>query len=118
MLKKLLVILLTFYAALAMAAVDVNKASHTDLQQIKGIGPATATRIVDARKQGPFKNWDDLIARVKGIAGNSASKLSEHGLTVNGQAYKPAGKPSTKASNTAEKTGKPSTTTGKKPEKV
>ena len=100
-----------------MAAVDVNKASHSDLQEVKGIGPATATRIMDARKQGPFKNWDDLIARVKGIATTSATKLSDEGLTVNGQAYKQAGKPTAKPASTNEKTVKPSQTASKKQEK-
>ncbi|WP_286997019.1 MULTISPECIES: ComEA family DNA-binding protein [Comamonas] len=117
MIKKLIAICLAFYAALAMAAVDVNKASHSDLQEVKGIGPATATRIMDARKQGPFKNWDDLIARVKGIAATSANKLSDEGLTVNGQAYKQGGKSATKPAGNNEKTAKPAQTAGKKQEK-
>ena len=117
MLKKLITLCLAFYAAIAMAAVDVNKASHSDLQEVKGIGPATATRIMDARKQGPFKNWDDLIARVKGIATTSATKLSDEGLTINGQAYKQAGKPTAKPASTNEKTVKPSQTASKKQEK-
>lgn len=117
MFKKLLVILFAFYTALSIAAVDVNKATHSDLTEVKGIGPATATRIMDARKQGPFKNWDDLIVRVKGIADTSATKLSESGLTVNGQGYKQASKPSGKASNVSEKSAKPSQTAGKKQEK-
>lgn len=117
MLKKLFAIFFACYAALAMAAVDVNKASHADLQEIKGIGPATATRIMDARKQGPFKSWEDLIDRVKGIANTSATKLSDSGLTVNGQTYKQTGKASTKPVNPAEKTAKPSQTASKKAEK-
>lgn len=117
MFKKLIAVLLAFYAAVAMAAVDVNKASHADLVEVKGIGPATATRILDARKQGPFKNWEDLIARVKGIGANSAAKFSEDGLTVSGQGYKPANKPSTKQTSTNEKTAKPAQTAGKKQEK-
>lgn len=117
MLKKLIAILVAFYAALAMAAVDANKATQAELTEIKGIGPATATRILDARKQGPFKNWDDLIQRVKGIADASASKLSDGGLTVNGQIFKSGAKPSA-ASNTAnEKNVKPVQTAGKKAEK-
>ena len=114
MLKKLFVLLLAFYATWAMSAVDINKASHADLLEIKGIGPATATRIMDARKQGPFKNWDDLIHRVKGIADNSAAKLSTEGVTVNGQAYKAAHKSSTPSANTTEKSAKPSQTASKK----
>lgn len=117
MLKKLIALCLAFSAALAMAAVDVNKASHSDLQEVKGIGPATATRILDARKQAPFKNWDDFITRVKGIAAPSAAKLSDEGLTVNGQAYKQVGKPAAKPVSNNEKSSKPSQIAGKKQEK-
>lgn len=108
MLKKILAFALALYSALAMAAMDLNKASHAELVEVKGIGPATATRIMDARKQGAFKNWEDFIQRVKGIAENSAAKLSAEGLTVNGQPYKAIHKPLTQASNTTEKSAKPS----------
>lgn len=117
MFKKLFTFLLTFSAALAIAAVDVNKANHTELLEVKGIGPATATRIMDARKQGPFKNWEDLIARVKGIAANSANKLSEGGLTINGQSYPKTDKAAAKPHNSVEKSVKPTQTASKKPEK-
>jgi competence protein ComEA len=117
MFKKLLLVLCAFYAALSMAAVDVNKATHADLTEVKGIGPATATRIMDARKQGPFKNWDDLIVRVKGIADASATKLSAGGLTVNGQAYKGTSPPAAKGNNDTEKSTKPAQSAGKKQEK-
>ena len=117
MFQKLLAFFFALYAAVAMAAVDVNKATHADLIEIKGIGPATATRILDARKQGPFQSWDDMIVRVKGIADTSANKLSAGGLTVNGQAYKPITKPTPAANNTPEKATKPAQSAGKKPEK-
>lgn len=117
MLKKLIAIVLACYAALAMAAVDVNKASHADLVEVKGIGPATATRILDARKQGAFKNWEDLIARVKGIGETTAAKFSEDGLTVSGQTYKATSKPSAKQTGANEKSAKPVQTAGKKQEK-
>lgn len=117
MIQKLLAFFLVCYATLAMAAVDVNKATHADLTEVKGIGPATATRILDARKQGPFQSWEDMIVRVKGIADTSASKLSAGGLTVNGQPYKPASKANTPNAITPEKAAKPGQSTGKKPEK-
>lgn len=101
--KKLLILATSLYAALCFAAVDANKASQDELTQIKGIGPAIAERIVDARKQGNFKSWDDLIERVKGVASTSASKFSEAGLTVNGQSMKGAA-PAGKATSTGSKT--------------
>jgi len=68
MIKKLLTVILALFAAAAFAAVDVNKATQADLESIKGIGPMISTKIIDERKKGgPFKDWDDVITRVKGI---------------------------------------------------
>jgi competence protein ComEA len=92
MLKRLLAIMaFLFYAAASFAAnVDVNAASAADLDALKGIGPALSGRILEARKQGPFKDWNDLIARVKGIGGKNAAKFSAEGLTVGGVSYQGA----------------------------
>lgn len=87
MLKKFLFAITTFVfgIGLAFAQVDVNKADQAALDGIRGIGPATSKRILDERKKGEFKDWADLQARVKGIKDKSAAKLSDAGLTVNGQ---------------------------------
>ena len=55
------------YAAAAFAAVDVNTAKAAELDGIKGIGPVMSKRILDERKKGEFKDWQDLVARVKGM---------------------------------------------------
>ncbi|HTQ09926.1 MAG TPA: helix-hairpin-helix domain-containing protein [Fimbriimonadaceae bacterium] len=48
--------------------VDINTASSEELQQITGIGPATAAKILDYRKEhGTFKSLDELTA-IKGIS--------------------------------------------------
>ena len=88
MLKKILAILAMLYAAAAFAAVDVNKATPAELDGIKGIGPTISKAIVDERKKGDFKNWEDLITRVKGIGEGNAAKFSAEGLTVKGDTYK------------------------------
>ena len=54
---------------------------------LKGVGPALSKRIVDARKQGEFKDWPDFMSRVKGVKEKAATKLSAEGLTVNGQSF-------------------------------
>ena len=111
MLKKLLVLLLALYAAMAFAAVDVNSADATQLDGVKGIGPAIAGKITAERKKAPFKDWDDLINRVSGIGDKTAVKLSENGLTVNGATFKgvaakpaaaPAAKPAASAAMSAD----------------
>ncbi|WP_418315906.1 ComEA family DNA-binding protein [Piscinibacter sakaiensis] len=86
-LATLLAALTSLFAAAAFAAVDINKADQAALESIKGIGPAMSTRLLDERKKSPFKDWPDMIDRVKGLGTGNAGKLSEAGLTVNGTAY-------------------------------
>lgn len=88
MLKKILAIVTLLYAAVAFAAVDVNKATAAELDGIKGIGPAVSTKILDERKKGNFKDWNDFISRVKGVGEGNAAKFSSEGLTVNGAGFK------------------------------
>lgn len=87
MLKKILTVFTLLYAAATFAAVDANKASAAELDSIKGIGPGLSGKIMDERKKAPFKDWNDLIARVNGVGATSAAKYSEQGLTVNGSAF-------------------------------
>lgn len=96
MLKKILALVVMLYAAACFAAVDVNKATTAELDSVKGIGPAISSKIVDARKKGNFKDWNDFISRVSGIGEKSAAKLSEGGLTVNGASFKGATAPAAK----------------------
>jgi competence protein ComEA len=71
----------------SLAALEINQASETQLDSLKGIGPALSGRILQARSQAPFKDWKDLTQRVKGIGPTTAQQLSQQGLTVNGQAH-------------------------------
>ena len=87
MLKKLLAATLALLTAAAVAATDVNKATQAEIESIKGIGVEMSTRILDERKKSEFKDWADLVARVKGIGGASAAKFSAAGLTVNGAVF-------------------------------
>lgn len=90
MLKKLISLIVSLAAATCFAvALDINKASEAELDSIKGIGPGTSSKILEERKKAYFKDWDDLIVRVKGIAYVKAAKFSEEGVTVNGAAFKP-----------------------------
>jgi len=76
-----------FIAFASQAAVDVNTANEAELDGVKGIGPALSGKILKARQQGPFKDWADLMQRVKGIQPKSARQLTDAGLTVNGAGY-------------------------------
>ena len=90
MFKTIIAALLALFTAAAFAAVDVNKATAAELDGVKGIGPGISTRIVEARKAGPFKDWQDFIDRVKGVGEGNAAKFSAEGLTVNGTSFKGA----------------------------
>ncbi|WP_428419397.1 ComEA family DNA-binding protein [Methylibium sp.] len=93
MLKKMLSALLAFWFMAAVAAVDINKADQAALESVKGIGPGLSTRLLDERKKSAYKDWDDLIGRVKGVGEGNARRFSEAGLTVNGASYSTEPKP-------------------------
>ena len=104
MLKKIFTALLALLAAAAFAAVDVNKASQAELEAIKGIGPALSQRLLDERKKSAFKDWPDVIERVKGIGSGNAAHFSSGGLTVGGAAY--AGAPAAAAAPAASRSAR------------
>jgi competence protein ComEA len=117
MFKKIVAILAMLFATtMAFAAADANKASQAELEAIKGIGPVISASIVNERKKGDFKDWPDLVTRIKGIGDKNAAKFSEGGLTVNGQAF--AGAPAMAApakstgAKVVEKTKEVATKTG------
>jgi len=106
MLKKLLMLCVAVVLSLSAgfaAAVEVNTADQAALESVKGIGPVHAKAIIDERtKNGPFKDADDLAARVKGIGQKSVTNLEAAGLTINGSSAPPTGaKPSAKPGSTA-----------------
>lgn len=88
MFKKFVAIIATVIATSSFAAVDLNKATQAELESIKGIGPSLSTRILEERKNGNFKDWADFVSRIKGVGTGNATRLSEAGLSVNGQAFK------------------------------
>ena len=91
MIKRLLAGLLTAFALSCLAAaVDANSATRAELESVHGIGPSICERILEERRNGAFKDWQDMIDRVKGVSQNNAAKFSAEGLTVNGQSYRGA----------------------------
>lgn len=72
-------------SAKAALVVNVNTASATELEQVPGIGPKVAARIVDYRtKKGPFRKLEELM-NVQGIGEKSFLKLRTQ-LTIAGAA--------------------------------
>src|SRR5258707_7267473 len=76
------------FAAMAGAAkkpplkpININTANSEELQQVPGIGPATADKILQMRKSyGAFKSVDDLLA-IRGLGPKRLEKMRKY-LTV------------------------------------
>ena len=78
---------LALLASVAWAQVDLNQATEIELDGLKGLGPAMTRQIMDARQKTPFRDWPDVMQRVKGIGPKKAASLSEQGIRVQGQSY-------------------------------
>ena len=62
---------------LGAISVNVNTATAEQLQQVKGIGPKTADKIVDYRENhGQFSTLDEL-RNIKGIGEKSLEKMAQ-----------------------------------------
>lgn len=61
----------------AVQIVRINSAGVSELQQLPGIGPALAQRIVETRNSGRFTSAEDLL-RVPGIGKAKLAKLRDY----------------------------------------
>ena len=58
--------------------VNINKATQSELENLPGIGPSIATKIIDYRNSnGSFSNIEDL-KKVSGIGENKFNKLKDY----------------------------------------
>ena len=71
-------------SGLAVASPDnVNTATQSELESIKGIGPSKAKTIIAERLDGGhFQDANDLQKRVRGIGMKSVEKMVDNGLTI------------------------------------
>ena len=84
--KRVLLVFLVFllcpFFTLATNSVELNTASLAQLEELTGVGPTIAQRIIDAR---PYSSVDDL-AKVKGIGEKTLRDIKNQGLAyVSGQ---------------------------------
>ncbi len=64
-------------------AIDVNMASLSQLESLRGVGPRTAKMIVLERtRAGAFASMEDLSDRVRGLGVRRVRALQAAGLTV------------------------------------
>ena len=58
--------------------IDINTASKEELQKIKGVGPSTAEKIIEYRKEhSKFSNIEE-IKEIKGIGDAKFEKIKEY----------------------------------------
>ena len=60
------------------ALVNINSATQAELETLPGIGPSTATKIIDYRnKNGDFKNIEDIM-NVSGIGESKFNNIKDY----------------------------------------
>ena len=84
LLKSLVFSVLLAVSGLAVATpINVNTATQSELESIKGIGPSKAKTIIAERLDGGhFQDANDLQKRVRGIGMKSVEKMVDNGLTI------------------------------------
>jgi competence ComEA-like helix-hairpin-helix protein len=73
------------FASLGTSAspINVNTATQSELESIKGIGPSKAKTIIAERLDGGhFQDANDLQKRVRGIGMKSVEKMVDNGLSI------------------------------------
>src|SRR5467141_247043 len=97
------------FAAVAGAAkkpplkpININTANSEELQQVPGIGPATAEKILQMRKSyGAFKSVDDLLS-IKGLGKKRLEKMRKYLTVRKMSARKPAKSPASPGATETE----------------
>lgn len=91
------------------APINLNTATSEELQQVPGIGPVTADKILQMRKSyGPFKSVDDLRA-IRGIGPKRLEKMRKY-LTAGKSAPAKGAQPQQAAPSKAPQQPSPSQT--------
>lgn len=92
-----------------MKPVNINTATSEELQQVPGIGPATAQKILQMRKSyGPFKSVDDLLA-IRGLGQKRLDKMRKFLTVGKSAAPKAPPAPAKESPNTETQTSLPQT---------
>jgi competence ComEA-like helix-hairpin-helix protein len=76
-------LVLTSLGVAIASPINVNSATQSELESIKGIGPSKAKTIIAERLDGGhFQDANDLQKRVRGIGMRSVEKMVDNGLTI------------------------------------
>jgi len=78
--------------------ININTANSEELQQVPGIGPATAEKILQMRKSyGVFKSVDDLLS-IRGIGKKRLEKMRKYLVVSKSTAVNRTSRPPVSAS--------------------
>ncbi|MHC3994909.1 ComEA family DNA-binding protein [Thiomicrolovo sp. ZZH C-3] len=59
-----------------LAGVNLNTATAEELESLKGIGPSTAAKIIEYRKEHRFNSIEDIM-NVKGVGEKTFLKIKD-----------------------------------------
>ncbi len=78
-------------AATAHAVTEINSATQSELESIRGLGVTRVEQILAEREHnGAFTDAADLARRIPGLGRKSVRQLQANGLSINGQTAAPA----------------------------
>ena len=81
---------LLMLAATAHAVTEVNTATQSELESIRGLGVTRVEQILAEREHnGAYTDAADLARRIPGLGRKSVRQLQENGLSINGQTAAP-----------------------------
>lgn len=101
--------------------INVNTATQSELESIKGIGPAKAKTIIAERLDGGhFQDANDLQKRVRGIGMRSVEKMVDNGLTIEAPSSfrEPNGRAKKEGSATSRRNSRGQASTRSQPERA
>ena len=81
-LALLLTVCLPAATAQSVPCLDLNAATRAEIESARSVGVELADRILQARRAGPFADWDDLRRRVRGLTRRAREGLSEAGFRL------------------------------------
>jgi competence protein ComEA len=122
LLKSLVFSVFVAVSGLAAASpINVNTATQSELESIKGIGPSKAKTIIAERLDGGhFQDANDLQKRVRGIGMKSVEKMVDNGLTIEAPSSfrEPHGRTNKEGSSTARRGSRSQSNTRHHPERA
>ena len=66
-------------------SIDLNQVTRAEIESVRAVGVELTERLLQARQQAPFSDWQDLRHRVKGVSRKALQGFAEAGFEIRGQ---------------------------------